>query len=144
MVDDSVTKEIFKINKELNGQMNQVEVARNLRWKPIKFTFGNMFSYGPDNELDFENCKGTYGLFAANASGKSALLDAICFCLFDRCSRSSSANDVINNKKNNFSCKLQYRIDGQDYFIERKAHRVLKGYHKGKVTVKQLIFLSLK
>ena len=136
VVDDSVTKEIFKINKELNGQMNQVEVARNLRWKPIKFTFGNMFSYGPDNELDFENCKGTYGLFAANASGKSALLDAICFCLFDRCSRSSSANDVMNNKKNNFSCKLQYRIDGQDYFIERKAHRVLKGYHKGKVTVK--------
>jgi DNA repair exonuclease SbcCD ATPase subunit len=95
-----------------------------------------MFSYASGNEINFENFVGTYGLFAANASGKSALLDAMCFCLFDRCSRTASANDVMNNKKNDFSCKLQYRIDGQDYFIERKAHRVLKGYHSGKVTVK--------
>jgi len=136
VVDENIIKSVFKINKDLNGQMQEAGIARNLRWKPIKFTFDNMFSYASDNEINFENFSGTYGLFAPNASGKSALLDAICFCLFDRCSRTSSANDVMNNKKNDFCCRLQYRIDGQDYFIERKAHRVLKGYHSGKVTVK--------
>jgi len=30
---------------------------------------------------------------------------------------------VINNKKNNFRCKLNFEIDGVDYFIERRGKR---------------------
>ena len=35
-----------------------------------------MFSYGEDNVVDFTKLNGIIGLFAPNASGKSALLDA--------------------------------------------------------------------
>ena len=41
----------------------------------------------------------------------------------------------MNNTKNTFHCKLNIEIDGTDYFIERKARRILKGWMKGRVRV---------
>lgn len=46
-----------------------------------------MFSYGPNNVVDFANAQGLVGIFAPNHTGKSAILDSIAFCLFDKCSR---------------------------------------------------------
>jgi DNA repair exonuclease SbcCD ATPase subunit len=135
-LEDDTIKTIKKINKELNSAIPQVDVFRNQTWKPISFEFSNMFSYGVDNSVDFSNMKGVYGLFAPNASGKSALLDAITYCLFDKCSRSSQARDVMNSEKDTFHCKLHFKIDGQDYFIERNGSKGLKGWKEGKYSVK--------
>ena len=41
--EDDVIKTVKKINKDLNGNIPQVEVFRNLTWKPMKFQFSNMF-----------------------------------------------------------------------------------------------------
>ena len=136
VIEEDTIKTIKKINKELNSIIPQVDVFRNLTWKPVKFEFSNMFSYGLDNTVDFTNMKGVYGLFAPNASGKSALLDAITYCLFDKCSRSSQARDVMNSEKTTFHCKLHFKIDGQDYFIERNGSKGLKGWKEGKYSVK--------
>tara|TARA_R110000744_G_scaffold73536_2_gene147204 strand:+ start:22529 stop:25705 length:3177 start_codon:yes stop_codon:yes gene_type:complete len=136
VLEDDTIKTIKKINKELNSIIPQAEMFRNLTWKPMKFEFSNMFSYGEGNSVDFSNMKGTYGLFAPNAAGKSALLDALTYCLFDKCSRSSQARDVMNSEKDTFHCKLHFRIDGQDYFIERKGSKGLKGWKEGKYSVK--------
>ena len=38
-----------------------------------------MFSYGEDNTVDFTKLNGIIGMFAPNASGKSALLDSTKF-----------------------------------------------------------------
>ncbi len=135
-LDDDMIKTIKKINKELNGQLAQFDMFGNISWKPIKFEFSNMFSYGTQNVVNFDKMKGVHGLFAPNASGKSALLDALTYCLFDKCSRATHPKGVMNNERHNFNCKLQFQIDGKDYYIERKGHKVLKGYHKGKFTVK--------
>ena len=62
---------------------------------------------------------------------KSAILDALAYCIFDKCSRTKMAAVCMNNKKNNFSCNLNFEIDGIDYFIERKA----KKSHTGHVRV---------
>ena len=136
VLDDDTIKTVKKINKELNSTIPQVDMFRNLTWKPMKFEFSNMFSYGKGNSVDFSNMKGAYGLFAPNASGKSALLDALTYCLFDKCSRSSQARDVMNSEKTTFHCKLHFRIDGQDYFIERNGSKGLKGWKEGKYSVK--------
>ena len=63
------------------------EVYRNLSWKLKRLEFSNMFSYGEDNVVDFTKLNGIIGMFAPNASGKSSLLDALSFCLFDTSSR---------------------------------------------------------
>ena len=126
-LDKETFSRIRNINRELNRLLPDIEIGRNIKWKPKKFEFSNMFSYGENNVIDFENVKGAIGIFAPNHAGKSAILDALSFCVFDKCSRTKMAAAVINNKKNNFTCKLNFEIDGVDYFIERKAKRKKDG-----------------
>ena len=134
-IDSSMMRQIRSINKSLNNLIPNEEVSRSVTWKLKKFEFSNMFSYGENNTVNFEKAKDVIGIFAPNHAGKSAILDSVSFCIFDRCSRGKLATDIMNNKKNNFHCKLNFEIDGTDYFIERKAKRILKGWMKGKVRV---------
>ena len=126
-IDDEMLKRIQTINRELNKYLQEIDISRNISWKPKMFEFSNMFSYGDGNIVNFENMKGSIGAFAANHSGKSALLDAVSFCIFDRCSRSRHGMDVMNNKKKTFYCKLNFEIEGIDYFIERRGKRFKNG-----------------
>jgi len=115
------------INTEINGRIKQKDLNRNIHWKPIRFEFSNMFSYGENNKIDFDKVNGLMGLFAPNASGKSSLFDAISFCLYDKSSRAYKAQNIMNNRKSDFYCKLQFEINGVDFFIERTAKTINKG-----------------
>ena len=86
-----------------------------------RFEFSNMFSYGPNNVIDFSNMKGVYGIFAPNASGKSTMLDSITYCIFDKCGRTSKAAAVMNNKADSFKCKFEFELDGISYIIEKRG-----------------------
>ena len=123
---DTVDK-IQQINRELNTRLVDDEAIPNIQWIPKTFEFSNMFSYGPNNLIRFDNVKGMVGVFAPNASGKSSLFDAISFCIFDKTSRTYLAKNILNNRKTEFDCKLNFQIDGIDYFIERKAKIINKG-----------------
>jgi DNA repair exonuclease SbcCD ATPase subunit len=126
-----VTKEdlagIEKINRDINSRVQPSELQRNISWKPIKFDFSNMFSYGEDNIIKFDKVNGLMGLFAPNAQGKSSLFDAISFCLFDKCSRAYKASAVMNNRKQDFHCQLDFTIDGVMYHIRREGRTINKG-----------------
>lgn len=130
IVNDDILLKIKEINDELNDELPMEEVSRNIFWNLKKFEFSNMFSYGENNVIDFTKLNGIIGMFAPNASGKSALLDALSFCLYDTSSRTFKAERVLNNKKNNFSCKVNFEIDGIDYFIERDAKKLKSGHVK--------------
>lgn len=121
-LDDDLIQKIYDINKKTNLLFHdKEEVIRNIIWKPKRFEFSNMFSYGENNFVNFDNFRGIQGLFGPNASGKSSLLDALCFCLFDTTSRAFKADQILNTKKDRFSCKFNFEIDGVDYFIEKTA-----------------------
>ncbi len=130
-LDSELLNRVRKINRSLNSLLPDVEISRNVNWKPKIFTFSNMFSYGENNKINFQNMNGTVGIFAPNHAGKSAILDALAYCLFDKCSRTKSASEVMNTTKMNFSCNFNFEIDGIDYFIERRA----KKSHTGHVRV---------
>ena len=115
------------INRDINSRIVQEEIHRNIHWKPIKFTFSNMFSYGEDNKIDFSKVSGLMGLFAPNAAGKSSLFDAISFCLFDKCSRAFKAQNILNNRKSDFEFQLHFQVDGIDFHIKRTAKTINKG-----------------
>jgi DNA repair exonuclease SbcCD ATPase subunit len=115
------------INRDINSRIVQEEIHRNIHWKPIKFTFSNMFSYGEANKIDFSKVGGLMGLFAPNAAGKSSLFDAISFCLFDKCSRAFKAQNILNNRKSDFECQLHFQVDGIDFHIKRTAKTINKG-----------------
>lgn len=128
IIPDDILDSVRHINRTTNSKLVDTAVARNVVWIPKRFEFSNMFSYGEDNFVDFENMTGTYGIFAANASGKSTLLDAITFCCFDTCSRTNKAIHVLNNKKTRFTSKFEFELEGNSYVIERNGTKDKKGH----------------
>lgn len=127
LINDTTIDKIQQINRDINTKLVDDDSVANINWIPKTFEFSNMFSYGDNNIVKFDNAKGMVGVFAPNASGKSSLFDAISFCIFDKTSRTNLAKSILNNRKSNFYCKLHFQIDGVDYFIERIAKLINKG-----------------
>jgi DNA repair exonuclease SbcCD ATPase subunit len=138
-LNEELSRQVYNINKEMNLRLEQVKSAKNIRWKPKKFQFENMFSYGDGNVIDFTNMRGTVGLFANNRAGKSSILSALCFCIFDKCDRAFKAADILNTQKMSFNCKFNFEIDKIDYFIERKGIQDKKGNVKVDVKFYRII-----
>ena len=132
VVDSKSIENVLKVNSELNSRIKKDEFSRNIRWKPKIFEFDNMFSYGEKNVIDFSKLNGIIGVFAANRAGKSSILSALSFCIFDKCDRAYKASHILNDQKMGFRCKFNFEIDGTDYFIERHG----KSDKKGNVPVK--------
>ena len=118
---ESDIKAVCEINTQVNLKLLSKETPRNTIWMPKRFEFENMFGYKKGNHIDFTNMQGTYGIFAPNASGKSTLLDAITYCLFDKCSKTSKAGEVMNNQSTTFKCKFEFELNSTNYTIQRNA-----------------------
>jgi len=127
---EKAIKNICELNKTINNSLPKSEIPRNSIWVPKTFEFNNMFSYGENNYIDFSNMSGTYGIFAPNASGKSTLLDSIAYCIFDKCSRTSKAAQVMNSTSDSFNCKLVFELNGLEYTIERTGFKQKYGNTK--------------
>lgn len=119
--------DILTINRNVNALIKRDEFARNLKWKPIRFEFDNMFTYGEGNVIDFTQMNGVYGIFGPNRCGKSSILSAIIFCLFDKFDRGFKGLHVLNTQKTSFRCKLEFEIAGTRYFIEREGNTTRSG-----------------
>lgn len=121
---------IRHINRTINSKLPAVESVRHMTWHPISFEFSNMFSYGEGNVINFESMQDVCGLFAANTSGKSSLLDAITYTIFDKCSKTGKANEVLNNKKSEFYGKFKFELNNTVYTIERRGVKQKNGHVK--------------
>lgn len=127
IVDPSKIESILNINKTTNTLIKKDDFTRNLKWKPIRFEFDNMFTYGERNVIDFTQMNGVYGIFGPNKTGKSSIFSAIIFCLFDKFDRGFKGVHVLNVQKTSFKCKLEFEISGIRYFIERTGHTTRTG-----------------
>ena len=121
---------IRHINRTINSKLPVLESVRNVTWYPVSFEFENMFSYGEKNKVDFSKLSDVIGLFAANASGKSSLLDAITYTIFDKCSKTSKSKEVLNNKKSGFKGIFKFKLNDKLYTIEREGITLKHGHVK--------------
>jgi DNA repair exonuclease SbcCD ATPase subunit/3',5'-cyclic AMP phosphodiesterase CpdA len=126
-VDKTQLVYIQDLNKKLNDALKKEYIPKNIKWKPKTFEFDNMFSYGEGNVIEFAKMNGVMGLFANNASGKTSILSALSFCLFDKCDRAFKASHILNIEKPTFRCKFNFDINGTDFYIERKGTSDKKG-----------------
>lgn len=134
-----VLNKIFELNKTINSKLPEKDKPLNIIWKPKIFKFDNMFSYGEKNIVDFSKINGITGVFGPNACGKSSILSALCFCLFDKCDRTFKASHVLNDSKMSFKCELNFEIDGIDFYIKRTAKRDKKGNVSVKVDFYKIV-----
>ena len=119
-LDDKTIQRLFDINEFTNSTIGMKnDLPRNVDWKLKYIEFDNMFSYGKKNKVDFTKLNGVVGVVAPNHSGKSALIDIIAYTIFDTCSRTFKAIEVLNNKSKNFEVKLSLEVNGVDYIIHR-------------------------
>ena len=121
---------IRHINRTINSKLPVLESVRNVTWYPVSFEFDNMFSYGEKNKVDFSKLSDVIGLFASNASGKSSLLDAIIYTIFDKCSKTSKSKEVLNNKKSGFKGIFKFKLNNKLYTIEREGITLKHGHVK--------------
>ena len=126
-VSADIIAEVRSINVDMNKMLVSETSPMNKVWEPKMFEFSNMFSYGEGNRIDFSKMEHVAGIFAPNHAGKSAVFDALMFCLFDKCSRTSSGKDIMNSNKTTFDCKLKFEVDGTDYFISKKGKLITHG-----------------
>ena len=100
------------------------KVARNTKWSIKKLEFDNIFSFGGSNVIDFSKLGGVTGIFAPNASGKSSIVGAIMYCLFNTTDRGPIKNlHVINGRKNFCRVGMDIRIDNKQFRVERQTVR---------------------
>ena len=135
-IHDETIKRVQHINDMTNNspEIYDGDITRNVDWKIKSFEFDNMFCYGKGNKIDFTKLDGTVGVVAPNHSGKSSIMDAIAYTIYDVCSRTNRALDVMNKKKTTFKAKLNLEINGMDYWIERDAKYKRVNHKNGKVS----------
>lgn len=128
---------IFTYNKNINTQLSSEKVFfRNIVWKPLSFSFSNLFCFGENNYINFSSLSGMYGLFAKNASGKTSVMDVLLFILFDKTTRTFKASHILNNRKTSFETKFEFELNSEKYIIERNG---VKDKH-GNVKVQVLFY----
>ena len=126
-IDDKTLQRLFDINELTNSSIGLTNaLPRNVDWKLKYIEFDNMFSYGKNNRIDFTKLNGVVGVVNPNHSGKSALIDIIAYTIFDVCSRTIKAIEVLNNESKYFEVKLSLEVNGEDYIIHRVGNLKVK------------------
>ena len=129
-ITDEELDAVRHINRTINTKLPALESVRHVTWTPMSFEFENMFSYGEHNFIDFTKISDITGLFAPNTSGKSSLLDAITYTIFDKCSKTSKAGEVLNTQKSNFRSEFKFAISDTVYTIQREGIKQKSGHVK--------------
>jgi DNA repair exonuclease SbcCD ATPase subunit/DNA repair exonuclease SbcCD nuclease subunit len=122
-----IYQKILSDKKDQVGD-NMHNGTKNQKWKLLKLNFSNTLSYGKDNTIDFRiyDPNKIIGIVAPNHFGKSAVLDIILFCLFDKFSR-GERRDILNKNEKHMYCSLLLSIGSQYYLIERIGQRSKNG-----------------
>ena len=109
---------------------DQENILRNSRWQIHSLKFNNLFSYGSGNFINFENISGVTGIFGKNTRGKSSIVGALMYCLFNTTDRGSVKNiHIINSRKNNCEAIVDLTINGEMLRVKRSTvkHQTRKG-----------------
>ena len=134
-IDDEVLQRVLELNREYSKQIKSADdVSRNIVWKLRKMKWNNLFNYGENNEIDFEKLNGLVGIFGKNYSGKSSIIDAALFGLFNTTSKGERKNvHIVNQNREKAKCQLEIGVGDDTYKITRNLETYKKKL-KGKET----------
>jgi len=127
-VEQSVIKEVFKLNNRYNALINlEEDISRNVNWSVEKLEWDNLFNYGAGNEIDFSTLHGIVGILGKNFSGKSSVIDSLLFTMQNSTSKSSVKNvNIINQNRESASSEALIAVGARKYKIARKMEKYVR------------------
>jgi len=122
-----------------NAQEGEAEsTLRNVFWKLKALRFDNVFRYNENNIINFENLSGVVGLFANNRMGKSSIVGAIMYGLYNSTDRGPMKNaHVVNRQKKSCKVSIDFSVAGADYRIERQTVKQTPGGKRSKAAMQK-------
>ena len=95
---------------------------RNTKWSIKKLNFENIFAYGKNNTINFDKLSGITGIFGKNRSGKSSIVGALMYGLFNTTDRGPVKNlHIINTRKGHCKTSVDIALSGQNIRIDRQS-----------------------
>ena len=127
-VDASTMERVLELNRKYKKLVeDENDISRNVNWKLANFEFDNLFNYGEGNNVSFDDLNGITGIFGKNYSGKSSIIDAVLWTLFNTTSKNERKNlNVINQNKESCRGKITIDVGHLTYTIERTAEKYIK------------------
>ena len=123
-IDDSVKERVVELSRDYLKKVSADDVSRNAVWDIKKMQWNYLFNYGKGNCIDFSKLNGLVGIFGKNYSGKSSIIDAALFGLFNTTSKGERKNvHIINQNQEKALCKLEVSIGDDLYKISRSLER---------------------
>ena len=98
--------------------------------KPIKLSIEGVFSYQEKQIIDFEKLSkgGIFGIFGKTGSGKSSIIEAIIFVLYDRLDKiSGNKVDLINLQSDKAVIEFEFESFGKQYLATSITKRTPRG-----------------
>ena len=118
---ESLSKLDTAVSKLIDS-LPEDERLGNAKWSIKKLRWDNTYSYGKENEIDFENLNGITGIFGRNAQGKSSIPGTIMYSLFNTTDRGPIKNlHIINTRKDYCKASVEFQAGNETYLSERQS-----------------------
>ncbi|MHA1971112.1 MAG: AAA family ATPase, partial [Candidatus Thorarchaeota archaeon] len=125
--DDVEVDKLMDIDRQVSDTVtsSEFEDFSNSRWHIKKITMENFMSYAGPEVIDFDTMRGVIGLFGDNTAGKSVIIDAILYALFNKTTREVKNEDLVNKYTDSDVCRVKAHIviKGVEYEIDRWTTR---------------------
>lgn len=126
LTDEQLT-EAYNLIRSYLAKLNAEDIdnaVRGVSWSLKKLKFDNIFRYGEDNEVYFHDLEGIIGIFGPNKIGKSSIIAAIMYALFNTTDRGPlKGAHIINKNKKSCFAELTFSVGGDEYLVKRETVR---------------------
>lgn len=123
--DESIINDVIALAKFIDKKLEISDKMKTVKlWDVDYIEISNLFSFSEKPIIiNLQNLKGTTGIFGKNYSGKSNIVKAIVWGLYQYILGGGSAKKIVNiyTSSNEGYVKIFLNIEGEKYFINRSV-----------------------
>ncbi len=121
-LNESLTSGLDTTVSRLIDALPPDERLGDVKWSIKRLKWDNTYSYGKNNEIDFDKLSGITGIFGKNAQGKSSIPGTIMYSLFNTTDRGPIKNlHIINARKDYCLASVEFQAGDSIYKAERQS-----------------------
>lgn len=123
-------EDVMELSREIDSKVSEQEISKKgIDWELNRMETFNIFSHPAQvSEFDFDRLNGITGIFGKNYSGKSNLIKALVWGLYEKILGGGDSHKVVNMYTGNNKAwvRIYITISGVKYRIERSITVSLK------------------